>query len=551
MRGIACLVAASVLLSVSALAGEKWALVIGVDKCKALGELKVCAADARALKGLLKQAGYEVNLLTDDTDDLTSWPTIGNIKRGIERIAEVAVKGDVILLFFSGHGVTEGDQCHLVPVDGDRKQAIPLAWVKQKLGSSAASHKLLVLDACHAGAAKGVNGIEVSHKTRSDIVMLLSCKAKQVSWPDEQRGHSVFSWYLLEGLRGAAAGPDRKVTHQELFSYVQRNVRKWTFAKEKPLQTPVMAGEAAEETVLVAVPEGGFKVVYTPSSGTAAVASVSLPASLRTAFEIPTASKDQHGNPALKGSGYRGLPKEIWHKQTGMELVLIEPGEFQMGSNDGGFYDQRPVHTVRLTKPFYIGKYEVTQAQWGKATGEQPWHGETWAGKHTSAPANYISWDDCQAFIKKLNSQFGTAGGDLQFALPTEAEWEYACRAGTSTAYCFGDDSSKLGEYAWYKDNAGDAGKNYPQQVGGKKANGWGLHDMHGNVWEWCEDWHGDYPTGGVTDPRGPTGGSSRIYRGGCWDYTAAPCRSAYRDHDPPDYRRLRVGCRLVLRCSF
>ena len=136
------------------------------------------------------------------------------------------------------------------------------------------------------------------------------------------------------------------------------------------------------------------------------------------------------------------------------------------------------------------------------------------------------------------------------FRLPTEAEWEYAWRAGSTTAYCFGDDESRLKEYAWYDDNAYDVGEKYAHGVDQKKPNAWGLYDLHGNVWEWCQDWYGEYPTGSVTDPMGPRSGSLRVGRGGSWFDTAGYCRSADRIHGSPGGRNDIVGCRLVLRSS-
>jgi formylglycine-generating enzyme required for sulfatase activity len=147
-----------------------------------------------------------------------------------------------------------------------------------------------------------------------------------------------------------------------------------------------------------------------------------------------------------------------------------------------------------------------------------------------------VSWDDCQEFLRK-------AGGGLR--LPTEAEWEYACRAGTKTRFSYGDDADyrQLGEYAWYASNSGN--KTHP--VGEKKPNGWGLYDVHGNVWEWCQDWYGEYAAGQAADPTGPASGSVRVLRGGCWFYFPQNCRSAYRVYDAPVYRDVNIGLRVVV----
>jgi formylglycine-generating enzyme required for sulfatase activity len=155
--------------------------------------------------------------------------------------------------------------------------------------------------------------------------------------------------------------------------------------------------------------------------------------------------------------------------------------------------------------------------------------------KNPASPVEEVTWDETHVFLAKIG------GG---FRLPTEAEWEYACRAGSTTAYCFGDDVARLGDYAWFKDNTGYT--TYP--VGQKKPNAWGIHDMHGNVCEWCEDWYGDYPSEPVTDPTGPESGAFRVRRGGCWNYEADASRSAFRGRSLPGYQDGRLGFRLA--CS-
>jgi formylglycine-generating enzyme required for sulfatase activity len=168
--------------------------------------------------------------------------------------------------------------------------------------------------------------------------------------------------------------------------------------------------------------------------------------------------------------------------------------------------DEKPQHRVRITKPFYLGKYLVTQEQWEAVMGNNPSH-----FKGPKNPVEQVSWDDCQQFLRQAQREVGVRGG--KFQLPTEAQWEYACRAGSTTRYCFGDDESGLGEYAWYDKNSGN--KTHP--VGEKKPNAWGLYDMHGNVWEWCQDWYdgGYYANSPTDDPTGP--GSNRVLRGGSW----------------------------------
>jgi formylglycine-generating enzyme required for sulfatase activity len=155
-------------------------------------------------------------------------------------------------------------------------------------------------------------------------------------------------------------------------------------------------------------------------------------------------------------------------------------------------------------------------------------------------PVEMVSWNECQQFIEKLNNSVRDRPGE--FRLPTEAEWEYACRAGSTTCWCFGGEESRLGEYAWYRSNSGYT----THPVGGKKPNAWGLHDMHGNVWEWCADWKSDYTAKEVTDPTGPSEGAYRVLRGGGRSDFAGGCVSANRNGHAPvltdDYVGLRVS---------
>ena len=225
----------------------------------------------------------------------------------------------------------------------------------------------------------------------------------------------------------------------------------------------------------------------------------------------------------------------------GMELIEIPAGKFTMGSPEDEEYHQvdEVQVTVALTKPFGLGKYEVTQGQFKKVMDTEPWNGEDYVKADKDFPATYVDWDDATDFCKKLTAierKSGKLKADEEYRLPTEAEWEYACRAGTETAFSFGDDESKLGEYAWFDGNARD--EQYAHKFGLKKPNPWGLHDMHGNVWEWCSDWYDDKLSGG-TDPIGPEEGSYRVGRGGSWWRPPGYCQSADRSFYAPSGRDL------------
>ena len=214
----------------------------------------------------------------------------------------------------------------------------------------------------------------------------------------------------------------------------------------------------------------------------------------------------------------------------GMEFKLIPAGTLTMSEGD-------EAHEVTLTTPFRMGIHEVTQAQYEQVMGSNP---SRFGGAEN--PVEKVSWDDAVEFCRKLSALPAEKAAGNRYRLPTEAEWEYACRAGTATKYSFGDDGSDLGDYAWYDSNS--VRKTHP--VGGKQPNAWGLHDMHGNVWEWCQDWHDEYPSGPVTDPTGPATGSDRVYRGGSWYGTAVHCRSANRHWYLPSDRSYCLGFRVV-----
>ena len=225
----------------------------------------------------------------------------------------------------------------------------------------------------------------------------------------------------------------------------------------------------------------------------------------------------------------------------GMEFVLIPAGEFDMGSppdEEDMWSWEGPVHHVNIEKAFYMGRYEVTQKQWREIMGDNPSH-----FKGDDLPVVYVSWDDAQEFIKKLNEKEGTD----KYRLPSEAEWEYACRAGTTTRYSFGDSESKLDDYAWYADNSD--WETHP--VGQKKPNSWGLYDMHGNDLELVQDcWHDSY-NGALTDGSAwvvacKYGGANRVVRGGSWVNDAGSCRSADRAPLDPRDRAANLGFRIL-----
>jgi len=261
---------------------------------------------------------------------------------------------------------------------------------------------------------------------------------------------------------------------------------------------------------------------------------------------------------------YLRLPVEMTNA-IGMKLVLIPPGEFTMGHEDDG--TAKPAHKVTITTAFYLGRHEVTQEEWATVMGNNP---SEFQGRRL--PVEWVNWDDCQVFLKKLNTKAGAVqkgqpkrvtgkAGTMRskgvkgkaramrtmYALPTEAQWEYACRAGSTGRWCFGDNEVDLDSYGWYERNS----QKRTHPVGEKYSNAWGLCDMHGNLWEWCADWHGPYDRLPATDPTGPAFGSRRVCRGGHFRSFPSNCLSTNRSHYWPrspfnNNANFNAMCRII-----
>jgi formylglycine-generating enzyme required for sulfatase activity len=233
-----------------------------------------------------------------------------------------------------------------------------------------------------------------------------------------------------------------------------------------------------------------------------------------------------------------------------IQLVWIAPGKFTMGSPKGE--RQRGTNEdqveVTLTKGFWLARYEVTQFEWQTVMQTSPWAGKEFVKERDDDPATHITWDDAMKFCEKLTKaerQAGRLPADWKYTLPTEAQWEYACRAGTTTRFSFGNNDSELGDYAWYHQNAVIEGQEFAHAVGQKKPNPWGLSDMHGGVWEWCRDrFAKDLPGG--TDPEVAGADPHRVLRGGCWNNHSWRCRSATRNRRTPDHHDDDSGFRIA-----
>ncbi len=298
--------------------------------------------------------------------------------------------------------------------------------------------------------------------------------------------------------------------------------------------------------------------------------SVMLESGRELTLQIPVKRSVEKQPPESSPSADAQKRLAFWiSPSTQMEFVRIEPGEFTMGlpnADKEAEADEKPPHRVRIS-PFYLGMTEVTQGQYAAVMRNNPSHfsqtgggiGQVFGQPTDRLPVENVSWLDaikfCNALSKKdvLKAYYEIAGENVRvpnksasgYRLPTEAEWEYACRAGTTTRYSFGDDPRELGGYAWHSGNSG--GMTHP--VGQRRRNAFGLYDMHGNVWEWCWDLYDSayYARSPVDDPPGASGGSLRVFRGGCWGYDPGRCRSARCNGCAPGYRYSDVGFRLAL----
>ena len=218
-------------------------------------------------------------------------------------------------------------------------------------------------------------------------------------------------------------------------------------------------------------------------------------------------------------------------------MIAVEGGTFQMGATSeqgsDAYSGESPIHSVTLSS-YYIGETEVTQELWESVMGNNP----SYYSGYPQRPVESVSWNDCQEFITKLNNLTGK-----NFRLPTEAEWEYAARGGNKSKGYKYSGSNTIGDVAWYDGNSSSR----THDVKTKQVNELGIYDMSGNVWEWCQDWYGSYSSGSQTNPTGPTSGTFRVFRGGCWDCSAKYCRVSYRDDFNPDYKFDYLGLRLCL----
>jgi formylglycine-generating enzyme required for sulfatase activity len=544
---------------------RKVALLVGVNRYEKRGfadkPLQFAERDVEAMAAELTKQGFEVRLLKGSSSG-SSRATKSGIDAALTQVLAGRNARDIVFVGFAGHGQQmpllddnggeikglDGqplEDAFFCPVDSVQKKPssmISLTGLMRRLNDEGGIN-LVMVDACRdnpdPGRGRSITGNELNGRLPANTAIVFSCAAGQQAFETDKAGggHGVFFHHVLEGLQGEAAGRNGTVTWSRLVTYVTENVNH---------QAKAWFPDRAQ-------------ALAARSRSTVATVALQTPHELKNLIAIPVLARITAPRPVPMRKSPGTVPKPIpmpkppdgkalLSNSIGMKLKLIPAGEFQMGSPLGEAdrgHDERQ-HRVRISQPFYMQTTEVTQGQWESVMGTTPWSGEKYVKEGSDYAASYVSWDDAVEFCRKLSLKDG-----VEYRLPSEAEWEYACRGGSSTAYSFGDNPSALGDYAWFDDNADDIGEEYAHRVGQKRSNGFGLYDMHGNVYEWCSDWYGGdyYKSSPLADPRGPSEGSDRVNRGGSWGNTARYARSASRNRNSPGLRYLNLGFR-VLRSS-
>jgi formylglycine-generating enzyme required for sulfatase activity len=558
-----------------ALAGKKYALLVGINEYqhRKLRPLRYAEADVKELADVLKKAGYQTTVLTGSAPDDDLKATKKCIEKHLEAIMLKCKKGDLVVVAFSGHGMQfekkakdDPEVAYFCPVDARpfpryRSTMVSLNLVYQQMEASFDGLKLLLVDACRddpdvaRGSKGGVTGDSLPPP--EGVAALFSCKAGERSWENDKLKHSVFFHHVLQCLKGEVRAADGKAS----FLWLSRHVMKSVQATVPKLvtgqaQSPELKSNISDDPVLLIQP---LKIV-------------------RRGPE----------NEPIEPPKPKPKPKPF-NNAIGLVLVRIEAGTFWMGSptDEKGRDDDddERQHSVRISQAFYLGKYPVTVGQFkafvrddGYQT-EAETDGEGGMGftgrgnppfKHSTAyswratgfyqddsyPVVNVTWKDARKFCEWLSQKEGK-----KYRLPTEAEWEYACRAGTTTRYYCGSSEWGLSRVAnladrslrqkWPKlTSANPWNDDYPftSPVGTFKPNRWGLYDMHGNVWQWCADVYGKdyYNRGPQQDPKGPWTGKERVRRGGSWFSDHRDCRCASRGHLEPIDRFNDTGFRVV-----
>jgi formylglycine-generating enzyme required for sulfatase activity len=469
-----------------------------------LTQLRYPAHDVELMEAELTKQGYKVVTLKDQE------ATRGSIEQALHDAAELVDRGSgTVLFFFSGHGFADQGANYLATYEASANNlsgsGMAVKQVEQLLKGTGAPRQVMFIDACRneTGGKGGGTRSFANLQGAAGLRALLSTKAGHISYEDDSLGSGVFTHFLVEGLQGQAAGNDGLITFRDLADYVTDGVSTYGFKKGQ-MQVPYEAGEAS----------GDFLLARATEMATIAP----LPAPVAAPVHAPTpAPRVQQGPEA--GSTKVNL-------KDGQKYVWIPAGSFYMGCSPGDTEcdaDEKPAHNVSITKGFWLGETPVTQAAYLRVMGTNPSY-----FKGDDLPVEQVSWGEAKSYCEAIGGR-----------LPTEAEWEYAARAGT-----VGARYGNIDAIAWYDGNS----RNEFHPVARKQPNTWGLYDMLGNVWQWTADWYDEkyFARRDATDPQGPSLGTVRTLRGGSWSDSPRIVRVSDRYGSGPGYRGSIVGARCV-----
>ncbi|BAY13762.1 SUMF1/EgtB/PvdO family nonheme iron enzyme [Calothrix sp. NIES-2098] len=600
---------------------KNWAIAIGINQYNNLQHLNYAKLDAEAMRDWFKQEAKfnEVFLFTEDSPPIPTNPpiptqaTYGNLRRFLRANFEKPLlePGDNLWFFFAGHGCREGDRDYLMLIDSDpgdvEHTAIPVDYVTQRLRRSGADNVVLFLDACRdEGSRRGV-GIGEEHQ---GVVTFYSCSPSQKSYEIEQLQHGSFTQALLEGLR--IAGEGNCATVERLDRYLKARVPAINREHQKTLQNPYVIAEPATKLHLILLPDyatlndinqlkldayeaevkGDWELAEQLWMRVNVAARGSDPDVKKAWIRIfqrqgQSSAPPRNPEPFTSSRGERSVTpqlkvfkfdvvavnakgEEVKREQRQsqyftedlgngvmLEMVAIPSGTFLMGSPlEEGTDSEKPQHQVTV-ESFFMGKYPVTQAQWRRVAAlpkvSRDLEADPSYFKGDNRPVEQVSWYDAVEFCDRLSKHT-----NKEYRLPSEAEWEYACRAGTTTPFHFGETiTTKLanynGNYTYALEPKGKK-RRETTEVGSFPTNGFGLYDVHGNVWEWCQDTRHSSYQGAPTDGSAWFNDNNQLYqklgramlRGGSWIDEPTDCRSAYRSSPYRDFHNDVIGFRVV-----
>lgn len=545
---------------------NRYALLVGINQYTdpSFAPLNCCINDVKALQNTLSRLNYTTICLHDElksTDRL--FPSLKNIVAELTRLRDLVGEDDLLWVHFACHGKRLGEQPVLIVQDTHEvtlsSTSLLLSCVEELIQQSRANRRIVTLDACETGVEMGRNSnapdfIKNVHELAEGYALISASTAKQAAQESKDLGHGVFTHSLLEGLKHGAKDEQGNITVSKLHNYILQEFRRRNIQQGGPLQEPTYRAEGIGDIVL------------------ANLNNVNLNVELRRGdFEISRIEmiRQRFGNKSEIVSSQSTIEffEEKLDPGIGLQMAKIPPGNFFMGSpkdESERCSTESPVRQVHIQAPFFMSRTLITQRQWRAVAGLPPvdksikFTSEPSCFQGADRPVEKVSWFQAVEFCDRLSRATGR-----QYRLPSEAEWEYACRANTTSPFHYGETiNSNLANYR--ATNYQEKGKEYKGSYGkgsqGKyrkattdvmqfRPNAFGLYDMHGNVYEWCADyWHDDYkgapPDGSIWTDGGFD--THRVLRGGSWANNPGSCRSASRLGYYPQPCVAIVGFRVV-----